>query len=266
MPASHSLRLILAATGICILFSGSRIMAQDMSSAFALTLEIQGVRFASHRVATPQSAQQEIKLKQLKQLKQQVILQKDGQFRTISESVWPGTIRFHFLTTGNKDGAAAVDLLPWRQGIEIERENAAEARNAYADLLFLSPALLLELDSMRMPINLPGAENQNCLPVNFNDATGRPASMIIKRNSGQVLRAKTATSTQTLFQGDLFYLPEVGPIPPVFDVGLELDSLITQHRLQVQQLVGVHGRSGTFTECKNALELRMTEKPSAEKT
>ncbi|MFZ6711721.1 MBL fold metallo-hydrolase [Undibacterium sp. TC9W] len=462
MHASHSLRLILAATGICILFSASRIKAQDMPSAFAITLEMRGVRFALHQAATPQNAQQEIKLKQ------QVILQKDGRFRTISESVWPGNIRFQFLTTGDKDGAAAVDLLQWRQGIEIERENAAEARNEYADLLFLSPVLLLELGSMRMPIDLPGAENKNYQQVNFNDVAGRPASMIIERSSGQVLSAKTAASTyeyadynsmqnfrqprqitvkdggrlvlqwkisaaaaehvnahsfalpatyiekqdkgalratmiapgtyrvdgsesgyhtafsvgthsvaiydapvsaaeaakvrtlieqtapgrklaymvlshshrdhiagtpsyiqdglhilagkdgrlaierqlgqavaskvqevtsvfdidlggrsihiypivsshasdmliaydkstQTLFQGDLFYLPEIGPIPPVFDVGLELDSLITQHQLQVQQLVGVHGRSGSFTEFKKALELRMTEKPSAEK-
>ncbi len=64
MHASHSLRLILAATGICILFSASRIMAQDLPSAFAITLEMRGVRFALHQAATPQNAQQEIKLKQ----------------------------------------------------------------------------------------------------------------------------------------------------------------------------------------------------------
>lgn len=462
MHTSHYLRQILAAAGICILFSGSHVMAMDTSPAFAVTLDMQGTRYASHQAATPQHAQQEIKLRQ------QVILQKDGQFRSVSESVWPGNIRFQFLTTGNKDGAAAIDLLKWRQGIEIAREDAAEARKEYADLLFLSPALLLQQASAMKPAEAPDIGNEKYQQLNFQDAAGRPASMMLERSSGQVLSAKSAAltyeyadysrvkdyaqpaqitvknagklvlqwkintevaehvdahtfdlpagyvekqdkgalratmiapgtyrvdgsesgyhtafsvgshsvaiydapvnaaeaakvralieqtapgrklaylvlshshrdhiagapsyiqdgmhilagkdgrlaierqlgqlvasevqevtsvldidlggrsihihpiasshasdmlvaydkSTQTLFQGDLFYLPEIGPIPPVFDVGLELESLITQHQLQVQQLVGVHGRSGTFTEFKKALELRMTEKPAAEK-
>ncbi|MFZ6745496.1 MBL fold metallo-hydrolase [Undibacterium sp. JH2W] len=73
-------------------------------------------------------------------------------------------------------------------------------------------------------------------------------------------------SSQTLFQGDLFYLPEIGPIPPVFDVGLELEQLIKQGSLQVQQLVGVHGRSGSLQEFQKALELRRAAQPPAEKT
>jgi glyoxylase-like metal-dependent hydrolase (beta-lactamase superfamily II) len=462
MHTSHHLRQILTAAGICILFSGSHVMAKDMSPAFAVTLDMQGTRYASHQAATPQHAQQEIKLRQ------QVILQKDGQFRSVSESVWPGNIRFQFLTTGNKDGAAAIDLLKWRQGIEIAREDATEARKEYADLLFLSPALLLQQASAMMPAESTDMGNEKYQQLNFQDAAGRPASMMLERSSGQVLSAKSAAltyeyadysrvkdyaqpaqitvknagklvlqwkistevaehvdvhtfdlpagyvekqdkgalratmiapgtyrvdgsesgyhtafsvgthsvaiydapvsaaeaakvkalieqtapgrklaylvlshshrdhiagapsyiqdglhilagkdgrlaierqlgqtvaskvqevtsvfdidlggrsigiypvasshasdmlvaydkSTQTLFQGDLFYLPEIGPVPPVFDVGLELDSLITQHQLQVQQLVGVHGRSGTFTEFKKALELRMAGKPAAEK-
>ncbi|MES2039781.1 MAG: MBL fold metallo-hydrolase [Pseudomonadota bacterium] len=448
--------------GVCILFSGSSVVAQTISPAFAVILDMQGARYASHQAATPQNAVQEIKLKQ------QLILQNDGQFRTVSESLWPGNIRFQFLTTGNKDGIAEVDLLQWRQGIEIDRDSATEARKEYADLLFLSPALLLKHASMRMSAKLPGAENEKYEQINFNDAAGRPASMIIERSSGQPLSAKTASSTyeyadystvqnfkqprqitvkngdklvlrwsitaqvpehldahtfdlpagyiekqdkgafratmiapgtyridgsesgyhtsfsvgthsvaiydapistaeaakvralieqtapgrklayvvlshthrdhiagtssymqegvqiltgkdgklaverqlgqevaskvqevsaprdldlggrsiriypmasshasdmlvaydktsQTLFQGDLFYLPEVGPIPPVFDVGLELDSLIKQHQLQVQQLVGVHGRSGTLMDFQKALELRMAAKPGTEK-
>lgn len=463
MHTSHIWRLLMMGGSLCILFSDSSVMAQAMPAHTAITLDMQGIRYASHQAATPQNAQQEIKLKQ------QVILQKNGQFRSISESVWPGNIRFQFLTTGNKEGAAAVDLLQWRQGIEIERENAEEARKEYADLLFLSPALLLEQTSMQMPAELAGTESEKYRALNFRDAAGRPASMIIDRNNGQVVRAKTASSTyeyadyskvkdfaqpgqitvkngerlilqwkikttlaehvdahtfelpagyvekqdkgelratmiapgtyrvdgsesgyhtafsvgthsvaiydapvsateaakvralieqtapghklaylvlshshrdhiagtpaymqegmqvlagrdghlaverqlgqavaskvqevtvireldlggrsisiypmasshasdmlvaydknaQIVFQGDLFYLPELGPVPPLFDVGLELDSLIRQHQLQVQQLVGVHGRSGTFTEFKKALELRMTEKPSSGKT
>ncbi|MFZ6778667.1 MBL fold metallo-hydrolase [Undibacterium sp. Ji83W] len=456
------LPLLPPLTGICILFSANSAVAQTISPAFAVVLDMQGVRYASHQAATPKNAVQEIKLKQ------QLILQNDGQFRNISESLWPGNIRFQFLTTGNKDGVAEVDLLQWRQGIEIDRDNASAADKEYADLLFLSPALLLDHASMRMSAKLPVAEDEKYEQINFNDAAGRPASMIIERSSGQALSAKTASSTyeyadysivqnfkqprqitvkngdklilqwsitaqvpehldahtfdlpagyvekqgkgsfraimiapgtyrvdgsesgyhtgfsvgthsvaiydapistaeaakvralieqtapgrklayivlshthrdhiagtpsymnegvqiltgkdgklaverqlglevaskvlevstprdldlggrsiriypmasshasdmlvaydkssQALFQGDLFYLPEIGPIPPVFDVGLELDSLIKQHQLQVQQLVGVHGRSGTLMDFQKALELRMTAKPGTEK-
>lgn len=456
------LPLLPPITGICILFSASSAVAQTVSPAFAVTLDMQGIRYASHQAASPQNAVQEIKLKQ------QLILQSDGQFHSVSESLWPGNIRFQFLTTGNKDGVAEVDLLQWRQGIEIDRDNASAARKDYADLLFLSPALLLEHASMCMPAKLPGAENEKYEQINFNDAAERPASMIIERSSGQLLSAKTASSiyeyadysttqnfkqprqitvkngdklvlqwrinahvaghvdahtfelpagyvekqdkgvfratmiapgtyrvdgsesgyhtsfsvgthsvaiydapisvaeatkvralieqtapgrklayvvlshthrdhiagtpsymqediqiltgkdgklaverqlgqevaskvqevsaprdldlggssiriypmasshasdmlvaydavNRIVFQGDLFYLPEVGPIPPVFDVGLELDGLIKQHQIQVQQLVGVHGRSGTLTDFQKALELRMIAKPGEEK-
>ncbi len=437
-------------------------MAKDIPPAFAVTLDMEGTRYASHQAATPQHAQQEIKLQQ------QLILQKDGQFRSVSESVWPGNIKFQFLTTGNKDGAAAIDLLKWRQGIEIEREDGTESRKEYADLLFLSPTMLLQQASM-VPAESPGMSNGRYQQLNFKDVADRPGSVTIDRSTGLVLSAKTGTSTyeytdysniqgfaqpgkitvnngerlilqwkikttlaehvdahtfelpagyvekqdkgelratmiapgtyrvdgsesgyhtafsigthsvaiydapvsateaakvralieqtapgrklaylvlshshrdhiagtpayaqegmqilagkdgrlaverqlgqaiagkvqevtvireldlggrsisiypmasshasdmlvaydknaQIVFQGDLFYLPELGPVPPVFDVGLELDNLIRQHQLQVLQLVGVHGRSGTFTEFKKALELRMTEQPSSGKT
>ncbi|MFZ6873838.1 MBL fold metallo-hydrolase [Undibacterium sp. Di27W] len=463
MPALATLRLLLPAAGISCLLACQNTQAQTVNPLTAAILDMQGTRLASHQAATPQSATQEIKLKQ------QLILQKDGQFRAISDSLWPGNIRFHFLSTGNKDGMAVVDLLQWRQGVEIERNNAAEARKAYADFLFLVPAFLQQQASNSQSAALPGDSSGKYEQVSFNDVAGRPASMIIERSSGQVQSAKTATSTyeyadyssihdlrqpqkitmkngdkvvlqwtinaqvtehvdahsfdlpagyiekqdkgtlratqiapgtyrvdgsesgyhtgfsvgshsvaiydapintteaakvkalieqtapgrklayivlshthrdhiggtpsyaqegvqiltgkdgklaverqlgqpvaskvvevteqreldlggrsiriypmvsshasdmlvaydknsQTLFQGDLFYLPEIGPIPPLFDVGLELDSLIRQQQLQVQQLVGVHGRSGSLQEFQKALELRMAAKSDAGKT
>ncbi|PXX42625.1 MBL fold metallo-hydrolase [Undibacterium pigrum] len=465
LPPGLPLSAILAS--ICILLASGSTQAQTMPPNFAVTLDMQGTRLASHQAATPQNAVQEIKLKQ------QLILQKDGHFRSVSESVWPGNIKFHFLSSGNRDGVATVDLLQWRQGVEIEREDATKSRNAYADYLFLSPALLLEHASNRQPIKLPGKlsgqENEELEQWSFNDAAGRPASMIMERSSSTVLSAKSANFTyeyadyraaenfkqaqkiiikngdklvvqwtintqvadhidahtfdlpagyieqqdkgtlratmiapgtyrvdgsesgyhssfsvgthsvaiydapvsiaegskiralieqtapgrklayivlshthkdhiagtpaymqegiqiltgkdgrlavqrqlgedvaskvsevsapreldlggrsiriypmasshasdmlvaydegyQIIFQGDLYYLPEIGPVPPVFDVGMELDSLIRQHQLQVQQLVGVHGRSGTWQEFKQALELRMAARPAMGKT
>lgn len=48
-----------------------------------------------------------------------------------------------------------------------------------------------------------------------------------------------------LFQGDLFYLPERGDPPPAFPVVRELQALIRRLGLDVDWIVGVHGRPGT---------------------
>jgi hypothetical protein len=65
-----------------------------------------------------------------------------------------------------------------------------------------------------------------------------------------------APQSRTLFQGDLFYLPEVGPVPAAFEGGEELSRLIAKHRLDVDHTVGVHGRSGTAEDLARSLELR----------
>lgn len=59
----------------------------------------------------------------------------------------------------------------------------------------------------------------------------------------------------TLFQGDLFYLPERGPTPPAFSTGRELDTLIASERLRVERIVGVHGRTAGLDDLKRALDL-----------
>lgn len=70
----------------------------------------------------------------------------------------------------------------------------------------------------------------------------------------EMLVAYDATS-QTIFQGDLFYLPETGPVPPAFEVGFELKKLLQEKNLKVQHFVGVHGRSASYAEFLHALEL-----------
>nr|WP_295382599.1 MBL fold metallo-hydrolase [Pseudoxanthomonas sp.] len=57
----------------------------------------------------------------------------------------------------------------------------------------------------------------------------------------------------TLFQGDLFYLPERGPVPVAFTTGRELVALIESAHLDVRTLVGVHGRSGTPADLRDAV-------------
>ena len=59
----------------------------------------------------------------------------------------------------------------------------------------------------------------------------------------------------TLFQGDLFYLPERGRTPPAFATGRELDALITAERLRIDRIVGVHGRTGDLGDLKRSLDL-----------
>lgn len=62
--------------------------------------------------------------------------------------------------------------------------------------------------------------------------------------------------SRAIFHGDLFYIPEVGPIPPAFDMSVELDALIRRHKLPTEQLIGVHGRSGSYEELQASIALR----------
>ena len=48
----------------------------------------------------------------------------------------------------------------------------------------------------------------------------------------------------------------VGPVPPAFDVSVELDALLRQHNLTTEQLIGVHGRSGSYQELQASIALR----------
>ena len=65
-----------------------------------------------------------------------------------------------------------------------------------------------------------------------------------------------APEAKALFQGDLFYLPERGAVPPAFTTGLELKTLIVGHALEVGRIVGVHGRSGAIEDLDHAILLR----------
>ena len=59
-----------------------------------------------------------------------------------------------------------------------------------------------------------------------------------------------------LFQGDLFYIPERGAVPPAFTVTSELDRLVRTRRLRVTHVVGVHGRTGDWAEVQRSLATR----------
>ena len=56
-----------------------------------------------------------------------------------------------------------------------------------------------------------------------------------------------------LFQGDLFYLPERGMVPPAFPVVREFVEQIETLGLNVETVAGVHGRPGTMEEVRESL-------------
>lgn len=63
---------------------------------------------------------------------------------------------------------------------------------------------------------------------------------------------------QIIFQGDLFALPEVGPVPVGFPVNQQLAQFIKARQLPVKLIVSVHGRSGTLGELLETVKRRST--------
>ncbi|QNA84355.1 MBL fold metallo-hydrolase [Sphingomonas sp. So64.6b] len=61
--------------------------------------------------------------------------------------------------------------------------------------------------------------------------------------------------SRSVFQGDLFYLPERGKVPAAFRTGTELAGLIRNQKLGVDHIVGVHGRTATMTDLQQGLAL-----------
>jgi glyoxylase-like metal-dependent hydrolase (beta-lactamase superfamily II) len=55
-----------------------------------------------------------------------------------------------------------------------------------------------------------------------------------------------------LFQGDLFYIPERGAVPPAFSVTDALVAVTRAAGLRVRQVIGVHGRTGTWAEVEES--------------
>jgi glyoxylase-like metal-dependent hydrolase (beta-lactamase superfamily II) len=64
-----------------------------------------------------------------------------------------------------------------------------------------------------------------------------------------------APASKGLFQGDLFYVPERGVVPPAFQTGLELKRVIAERKLDVRYIIGVHGRTGTTEDLEHAVRL-----------
>ena len=60
-------------------------------------------------------------------------------------------------------------------------------------------------------------------------------------------------TSKILFQGDLLKVFEHGAVPPRMEVNADLDRYIRQHRLEVETIIGVHGRTATMADLREAL-------------
>jgi len=178
MQSSHTIVRPVAALAF---FALSTLQAATLPPA--VELDMQGIRYALNQASDPAVAICEVAAKQA------VLLTSDGSYRLSTDTRYPGNITFQFLEVGSPAGSSTVDLLKWRAGIEIQRENAAAARRNYADLLFMAPALLLKLSTQRSASgeDAGGLRNESLL-----DPANRPATISIDSKSGDIVRASSA--------------------------------------------------------------------------
>lgn len=101
-------------------------------------LQLSGYAVAQGQAADPQQNEQKAPLQQ------QILLNEQGHYRLERRSTFPGDITFHVLEVGGPEGKKTVDLAGWRTGTETDSQGPDSARIGYADLLLLSPALLLK--------------------------------------------------------------------------------------------------------------------------
>lgn len=87
----------------------------------------------------------------------------------------------------------------------------------------------------------------------FDDGVARVQAFEVPNTHADGNVAYYLPSSRVLFQGDLFYIPERGDVPPAFPVTQALRDAVRAHALAVNLVVGVHGRSGTWEEVMQSL-------------
>ncbi|HJR72023.1 MAG TPA: nuclear transport factor 2 family protein [Luteimonas sp.] len=165
------------------------------------------------------------------------------QVRAAIERTAPGR-RIAYAVLSHPHGDHIDGLPAYLAGGDVEVIAGAHAGVALKRRLGdKAPAKLTELTSHRR-LDL-GGKHVDLYPLD----SGHSESMLVAY----------APESHTVFQGDLFYLPEVGPTPPAFEVGEELAALIQAQKLDVDAIVGVHGRSGKRADLDEALRLRKAQ-------
>ena len=160
-----------AALDARVIFEASEHALAPAMHTPAITLTMQGVYIARDQASRPEIPAAEVPDRQ------SVVLVRDGRYRLESDTVFPGAIRFHYLTIGSPTAWASVDLTRWRDGNEIDRSQATGAAE-FSDLLLLAPGLLLADVRRRAPkLDVDGASGD--VRVTFQDRAGRTSLLTI---------------------------------------------------------------------------------------
>jgi lysophospholipase L1-like esterase/glyoxylase-like metal-dependent hydrolase (beta-lactamase superfamily II) len=166
------------------IFQASERALAPATSAPAIKLTMQGVYHARDQASRPEIPVAEVPDRQ------SVVLVRDGRYRLESDTVFPGTIRFHYLTVGSPTAWASVDLIRWRDGNEVDRTQAATGAEEFSELLHLAPGLLLAEARTRAP-QLASDDASGEVRVTFRDRAGRTSVIAIDPTTKLV---KTATT------------------------------------------------------------------------
>ena len=107
-------------------------------------------------------------------------------------------------------------------------------------------------DSLRAAARFQGVAER----ASFGTGAGRVDVYAVPNTHADGNLAFHLPAARVLFQGDLFYVPERGPVPPAFPVTEALARVVRERGLAVETVVGVHGRTGTMAEMRESLAKR----------
>jgi glyoxylase-like metal-dependent hydrolase (beta-lactamase superfamily II) len=130
--------------------------------------------------------------------RQNVLLTRDGRYRLETDTLFPGAIRFHYLTIGSPTTWASVDLIRWRDGNEIDRSQATTGEAEFCDLLLLAPGLLLD-DALGRNPKLWMDPASGDLHVKFGDRAGRITTVAIDPAT-KLVRTATSGNRRYLYE------------------------------------------------------------------
>jgi glyoxylase-like metal-dependent hydrolase (beta-lactamase superfamily II) len=90
----------------------------------------------------------------------------------------------------------------------------------------------------------------------FGEGAARIDAFVVPNTHADGNLAVYVPAAGVLFQGDLFYIPERGDVPPAFPVTEALERALMARGIRPAQIVGVHGRTGTWEELRLSLRRR----------
>jgi glyoxylase-like metal-dependent hydrolase (beta-lactamase superfamily II) len=180
--------LSLAADPRATLEASARVLAVR-GSVRAVTLTMQGVSPVRDQASRPEIPVVDVPDRQ------NVLLTRDGRYRLETDTMFPGAIRFHYLTIGSPTAWASVDLIRWRDGNEIDRTRAATGDAEFCDLLLLAPGLLMDEALGRTP-ELAMDPASGDLRMTFRDRVDRLTTIVIDPATKLV---RTASSGDTRY-------------------------------------------------------------------